>query len=141
MPRLLLLVLVALAVATVSAQGAAPVPVTATQRAAILRLNGYVTELVGFTRTVSTGIGVKTVRIRALRASIVSWRRTDARRFGGRLVPVAQLATTAAAVLGALDDVETRGGNAATTRYGSTVIAFDRAVTRYSALRFVQRSR
>jgi hypothetical protein len=142
---LLGLVLVTLALAapagTQASAGAAPIPVTATQHAAIVRLNGYVTQLVGFTRTISTGIGVKTARIRALRSSIATWRRGNETRFGGRLVPIAQLAAASAAVLGGIDDAETRGGQAATTRYGSAVVAFDRAVLRYSALRFVQRSR
>lgn len=130
-----------LAPAQATATAAAPVPVTARQRAEIVRLTGYVTQLAGFTRTISTGVEVQTARIRALSSSIAGRRHANTRRFGGRLAPVTQLATTSLAVLGALDDVESRGGHAATVGYGSAVIAFDRAVARYSAMRVVQRSR
>jgi hypothetical protein len=143
-PRRSLLGLALALVAATGAQaspGAAPIRVSAAQRAAIVRLDADVTRLVAFTRTISTGIGVKTARIRALRSSITTWRRRNATRFGGRLVPVARLAAASVAVLGAIDDAETRGGHAATTRYQAAVVAFDRAVVRYTALRFVQRSR
>ncbi len=140
--RLIGLALVTLAlVPAAEAQAVAPIPVSAPQRAAIERLEGYVTQLVGFTRTISTGIGVKTARIRALRASIETWRRGNETRFRGRLAPIAQLATASLPVLGAIDDAETLGGHAATTRYQAAVVAFDRAVLRYTAMRFVQRSR
>lgn len=143
MSRTLLSLLLALAApaGADAASHAAPIPVSAQQRASVVRLNGYVGQLVGLTRTISAGVEVRTARIRALRASIATWRRGNDARFGGRLAPVARLAATSVAVLGALDDVETRGGHAATTRYGAAVVAFDRAVTRYSALRFVQRAR
>jgi hypothetical protein len=119
----------------------APIPLTAPQEVAVKQLGGYAVRLVGFTRTIDTGVEVKLATVVVLRSSIARWRSLHAALFRGRLAPVASLALRSAGVLTAIDAVESQGGHAATVRYRNAAVAFNAAAAAFGAMRFVQRAR